>query len=200
MPFGRGFQADRHRRVMNDVVLRAMAAGRSGRRRGGGALRGPFAGRSENYGDAEFLDEQPHLTDFIPIRPGVVAAWWLAAAGVVAGLEYLYLQMPRLEEWTGGGGLEALDLALRGSLATWFSSLALALTALEFSLSNMSIERSFNSTSIAFSFLKFFNLLKPSVHRLLLLSCVAFRFFFLPLPLSLLGVKDVRRRRRTGQE
>jgi len=115
---------------MNDVVLRTAVVGQWRKRRGGGTLRGPSAGRSENYGDAEFLDEQARLTDFIPIRPGAVAAWWLAAAGVVAGLEYLYLQMPRWEEWTGGGGLEALDLACRGTLATWFSSVALALAAL----------------------------------------------------------------------
>jgi len=130
MPFGRGFQADRHRRVMNDVVLRTGPAGGRRTRRGRGTLCEPPAGRSENYGDAEFLDEQARLTDLIPIRPGAVALGWLAAAGVVAGLEYLYLQMPRLAAWSGGGDLEALDLGRRGALATWFSSLALALAAL----------------------------------------------------------------------
>ncbi len=85
---------------------------------------------SENYGNAEFLHEQRCLTDLIPTRPVTLAAVLLAGAIVVGVLVELYLLMPRVAAGSPGGRIAALDLAQRGSLATWCSSTMLAAAGL----------------------------------------------------------------------
>ncbi len=127
--FQTGRSNQRRRRVLHDSVLTSSLALAPGltRRRGTRYSRGLYVGRSENYGDAMLLESQTRLTDLIPTHPMILTVLFLAGLGIVALLEGLYL-------WTwspghGIGRIDAFDLASRGSLATWFSSLCLALAA-----------------------------------------------------------------------
>ena len=127
-----GQRDDRRRRVLNDT-LSGMAAtagcwtrGRSGLTSG---ERLPPR-KSENYGDAAFMDEQPRLTDLVPTRLTTFALLLLAGLAVVAGLEILYAWMPRLAPMTTDGRVAAFDLDGEGSLAVWFSSMTLAAAGL----------------------------------------------------------------------
>ena len=123
-----GERDDRRRRVLNEASLGTFvptAASPRKRRSGKGWL-----GKSKNYGDAEFLDEQPRVTDLVPMRLLPIAAWFCGACGCVAGLESLYAGVPQIASAAGQHRIAAFDLAARGSLATWFSSLLLLLATL----------------------------------------------------------------------
>lgn len=81
--------------------------------------------KSEHYGDARFMDEQPRLTDLVPRRLTTLFLIAVAGAGVIALLEMLYVWMPRLAAYTASDRVAAFDLSGVGNLATWFSVLAL---------------------------------------------------------------------------
>jgi hypothetical protein len=119
----------RRRRVLHDALLANSLALGTGltRRRNSRYDHGLYVGKSQNYGDAMVLESQTRLTDLVPMHPILLVVVFIAGFGVIALLEGLYL-------WTwqtgrGIGRIAALDLADRGSLATWFSSLTLALAA-----------------------------------------------------------------------
>lgn len=86
--------------------------------------------RSENYGDAAFMDRQPRLMDLVPRRLAVFLLVFVAGLAVIAGLEGLYVWMPRLAPMTTDRRVAAFDLDGEGSLAVWFSSTTLALAGL----------------------------------------------------------------------
>ncbi len=88
----------------------------------------PHRGKSEHYGDAAFLDQQLRVLDLVPRRLLLLSTGLIAAAGAIAGLEFAYAWMH--ERAAGGGAnLAAFDLAAKGSLACWFSSLMLLAAA-----------------------------------------------------------------------
>ena len=76
------------------------------------------------------MDEQVRLTDLIPRRLVAFAVLFALGVGVIAGLEFLYAQMPRLGKFAADGKLVTIDLDGPGSLATWFSSTCLTLAGL----------------------------------------------------------------------
>jgi hypothetical protein len=82
------------------------------------------AHKSENYGDAEFLQTQPRLTDLIPRR--LISHFLLLTAGFAAigGLMALYIWTPRLLR-TQQLRPTMADLGDCGSLGSWFASLLL---------------------------------------------------------------------------
>jgi hypothetical protein len=80
--------------------------------------------RSESYGNAEFLERQWRLLDLIPRRLSVQMLILLAAVAVAAGLQAAYYWMVQRVA-AGHAAVAALDLASKGSLACWFSSLTL---------------------------------------------------------------------------
>ena len=86
--------------------------------------------KSENYGDADFMDEQLRLIDLVPRRLITFALLLLLGAAIVAGLEGLYVWMPELASKTQDQSIAAFDLDGEGSLAAWFSSLTLVLASL----------------------------------------------------------------------
>jgi hypothetical protein len=92
---------------------------------GPGAMRSTVVHKSENYGDAEFLEQQPRLTDLIPRRGWTLAAVFVLGLAAIGGLGALYVAAPELAPQPDGGRLAMLDLAAPGSLAHWFSSLML---------------------------------------------------------------------------
>jgi hypothetical protein len=123
-----GQRDDRRRRVLNETSLGTLAPAASKPRKRRTAK--GWLGKSKNYGDAEFLDEQARVTDLVPTRLLPIVAWFSVAFGCVAGLEALYAEMPQIASATGEGHIAAFDLAAKGSLATWFSSLLLLLATL----------------------------------------------------------------------
>ena len=90
---------------------------------------GLLARRSQNYGAAEFLDEQARLTDLVPMRLSTYLVIFLGALAIIGVLEALYSSMPSLASMTTDGRVAALDLDGEGSLAVWFSSLTLLLAS-----------------------------------------------------------------------
>lgn len=85
--------------------------------------------KSENYGDAEFLDQLPRAVDLVPVRLPVLVLLFLLGLGAVAGLEALYYWMP-VNVMAIKGRVEAFDLADNANLAVWFSSMSLAIAGL----------------------------------------------------------------------
>ncbi len=123
-----GGRDDRRRRVLNETSLGTLVPGAPKPRKRRTAK--GWLGKSKNYGDATFLDEQPRVTDLVPTRLLPIIAWFSVAFGCVAGLEALYAEMPQVAAATGQRRIAAFDLAAQGSLATWFSSLLLLLATL----------------------------------------------------------------------
>jgi hypothetical protein len=81
--------------------------------------------KSEHYGDAEFLQQQPLLLDLVPRRPLAMVLWLLAGLMVLSGLVALYGWLPDWMRFAAGSRPAAFDLAAKGSLANWFASLML---------------------------------------------------------------------------
>jgi len=129
MLFFTGRSDQRRRRVLHDTLLASpLTLGtRLTRRLNMRYPRGLYAGRSENYGDAMLLESQTRLTDLVPMHPLLLMVVFGAGIAIIALFEGLYV-------WASLGGrglgrIAAFDLADRGSLATWFSSLVLAMAA-----------------------------------------------------------------------
>ena len=121
----RGQRDDRRRRLLADELTGAGV--RSVRRRQDTL---PPQRKSDNYGDAEFMDEQRRLTDLIPRRLSIIALLMFAGLACVLGLEALYTWMPELAPLTKEDGrIAAFDLDGEGSLAVWFSSVTLLAAA-----------------------------------------------------------------------
>ncbi len=84
----------------------------------------PPVQKSEHYGDADFLDQQLRLFDLIPRRMASVVVLLIVVSAMLAGLGAAYAWM--LDRVAHGGlRVAALDLAAKGSLGCWFSSLLL---------------------------------------------------------------------------
>lgn len=84
--------------------------------------------KSTHYGDAEFLGQQLRLLDLIPRRTIGFVSLLVVGAAILAGLETSYAWM--LDRVAGGGGaITALNLAVKGSLGCWFTSLLLLTAA-----------------------------------------------------------------------
>ena len=127
-----GQRNDRRRRVLSDCLSNSRSRPRSGRAAGSNALANgdQVMRKSENYGDAEFLDRQPKLTDLVPTNLAVFLMMFLVGLAIVAGLEVLYAWMPKVAALTRDGSVATIDLDSEGSLAVWFSSMTLALAGL----------------------------------------------------------------------
>jgi hypothetical protein len=127
-----GHRDDRRRRLLAEEqaaragTAAAVAASPTSR------VADPPVRKTEHYGDALFLAQQPTLSDLVPRRLIGFALVFLALSLLIGGLEALYAWMPSLVGDLGhaasgqrGVDLAALDLAGKGSLAAWFSSLLL---------------------------------------------------------------------------
>jgi hypothetical protein len=126
MPIRRSAQLeDRRRRVLNESLVREDGVRATGVWGGEGLL-----GRSRNYGDAEFLDDLPRVTELIPVHWAKTAGLAASGVGAIALLVALHAWALRFAERLGGALPEALDLSARGSLAAWLSSMVLAAAGL----------------------------------------------------------------------
>lgn len=122
-----GQRDDRRRRVLSDTRSGSAGVPKSNRGRPYATFEYELPERkSQNYGDAEFLDEQRRLADLVPTHLSVFALLLLMGLTVIAGLEILYTLMPDAAKFTADGTLPVLDLQGQGSLAVWLSSMTLA--------------------------------------------------------------------------
>ena len=114
----------RHRRVLYDTLSGSYLVGvPSGNERRTRGRRIPSSSKSENYGDAAFLELQARVTDLVPTHPLAMFVLLLAGSAIIAGLTVAYLWMAGLRSATAP--ITALDLTLRGSLGSWFASAVL---------------------------------------------------------------------------
>ena len=123
-----GQRDDRRRRVLSEPLSEPGGGSIFSRRRR--AARQQPQQKSENYGDAAFMDEQARLTDLIPRPLWAHLLLFLAGLTILVGLQLLYSWMPSLAQYTHTDGrVAAFDLDGEGSLAVWFSSTTLLLAA-----------------------------------------------------------------------
>lgn len=93
------------------------------------ATSGSAKGPVRAYSPAVLAERQPRVTDFVPVRP--FAAVFLILLGLtgVAAIETTYIYLATLPLGSAGQYLSALDVNQRGSVATYYSALLLALGA-----------------------------------------------------------------------
>jgi hypothetical protein len=125
-----GQRDDRRRRVLTDAMS---ASTRPPRRAWSGQVATVASQprhKSVNYGDAVFMDQEPRLTDLVPLWLPVFLIPLTVGLAIIAGLEALYAWMPQFASMTTDGRIAAFDLDGEGSLAVWFSSMTLAAAGL----------------------------------------------------------------------
>ena len=120
------FRQQRRRRVWPDEVTQ-LGPDTEAPATGAASVTGQ---QRETYTSQARRDEQPRLTDLIPTRRRVLVAWYAAGAIVIGILEGLHSRLDWLAEQVAPAVPRALDLAERGSFASWFSSAWLSITAL----------------------------------------------------------------------
>jgi len=126
---GRGGHRDDRRRRLLAEDLMANSSPPSQDSSGTSVRNGePPAHKSENYGDAEFLQTQRRLTDLIPRR--LISYLLLLKVGLAAigGLIALYVWIPGLLRDTHRPAMA--ELGNYGSLGNWFASLLLLTASL----------------------------------------------------------------------
>ncbi len=122
---GYGYRDNRRRRLLTDELANA---GSQSARAAWPEADSPSV-KSEHYGEAAFLEQQLRLLDLVP--RGLVAVTFLPAVvtGILVGLEASYAWMVERVA-NGGARLAALDLAAKGSLGCWLSTLLLLAASL----------------------------------------------------------------------
>jgi hypothetical protein len=112
---------DRRRRLLADEFV-----GAGSKTVSGGSDGMAIEHRSQNYGDAEFFDEQPRLFELIPRRLWKIGLAGFLGLAAVVGLLWLHGWTPIVSQ---PKGLAAFDLAAKGSLANWFIAVGLLASA-----------------------------------------------------------------------
>ena len=125
-----GQRDDRRRRLLAEESSGLLGAERPGTACSTGNT--TTGRRSEDYGDAAFMDETLRIIDLVPRRLTTFALLLVAGLAMVAGLEALYAwtSTPGMNQITTDGTVAAFDLDGEGCLAVWFSSAILMLAAL----------------------------------------------------------------------
>jgi hypothetical protein len=132
MDFRRSGQLDeRRRRVLMDEIAAPSADAEKSQPT---AAKGPVRA----YNESVLSDRQRRVSDFIPVRPFKVVALILLLLTAVAGIEALYIftappggfailtKARHPHHALGDQPFAALDLAARGNIGSWFSSLLFA--------------------------------------------------------------------------
>lgn len=129
--FGRGgSRSDRRRRLLAEDRTTSGTATLVGGVPPIVRLADPQPRKSENYGDAAFLDEQPRMTDLIPKKRLTFIAAFLAGMAAILGLVALHTWLPGAMPQLVGRRMAAFDLAAPGSLRACFATLLLLVSAI----------------------------------------------------------------------
>lgn len=122
---GNGRADDRRRRVLTEELI-AGAADDASNETSARAAGSPSKNR---YGEAARMTRQPRITDFVPRHYGWIALLVFGGAALVAGIEAGYYYLPLLGQYSASGRIAALDLAAKGSLASWLTTTLLTAAA-----------------------------------------------------------------------
>ena len=120
-----GSRDERRRRVLMEEAAgdasgdEASAPARRSRTKASEAAPSPYAG-------AAWEEGQPRITALLPLRRLTLWLWFLACSAVSGLLIYLHVAGRAWQDQLPAVDFSALDLAARGSLGGWFSSLLLA--------------------------------------------------------------------------
>jgi hypothetical protein len=128
MDFRRSGQLDeRRRRVLMDEI--ASPASETDSPESPPATSGSAKGPVRAYSPAVLAERQPRVTDLVPVRP--FAAIFLVLLGLtgVAAIEVIHIHLQTMPLGSAAEHLAALDATQRGSLASYYSALLLALGA-----------------------------------------------------------------------
>jgi hypothetical protein len=86
-------------------------------------------GKQRNYADAALAANQAPVTSLMPSRPWTLWVFVLSGLTVIALLNLLNAELPRLSGWLGAEHVDPLNFAVRGNLAAALSALLLAWSA-----------------------------------------------------------------------
>src|SRR5215204_363854 len=128
MDFRRSGQLDeRRRRVLMDEI--ASPSSETDAPESPPATSGSAKGPVRAYSPAVLAERQPRVTDLVPLRPFAAIFLVLLSLTGVAAIETTYIYLATLPLGSAGEHLAALDVDQRGSLASYYSALLLALGA-----------------------------------------------------------------------
>ena len=87
------------------------------------------AGSALKYAEAARVDCEARISDLIPTRVYSLLCWFLGGFTLVTGLVVLHGYRFQWAQYLGSGCLSILDLTQQPNLATWFSTVALAVAS-----------------------------------------------------------------------
>ncbi len=87
------------------------------------------AGSALKYAEAARADCEARISDLIPIRVYSLLCWFLGGFSLVTGLVVLHGYRLQWSHYLGTACLNILDLTQQPNLATWFSTVALAVAS-----------------------------------------------------------------------
>ncbi len=116
------FSGDRRRRVLTEQMIAPAAEPTATQKPSSRVAATP------SYASGA-LKNQPTVADLLPRRYSTLAIWFLLLALLVAGLETLFVYRTNWSAVLSPERAAALNVTLRGSLASWFSSMLLAASA-----------------------------------------------------------------------
>ena len=122
-----GLREERRRRVLIDETLHAADSSDASNI----DASTPDVARSPTkpYSDAALASSQTPVTFFLPKRPFIMWTVWLIGMSFIAGIELLYHYVYLAVSGPLQGSLSAFDVVARGSLASWFAGVVLAVSA-----------------------------------------------------------------------
>jgi hypothetical protein len=119
----KALQEDRRRRVLrDDLSARTVGQAASAAERPADPI------EVRPYTDAALANVQPRVTDLIPCRGLSLSIFFLTGLAIIAGITALFACSSTWWHWADRAALRGLHLTGNGSIASWFSSLALACT------------------------------------------------------------------------
>jgi hypothetical protein len=128
MDFRRSGQLDeRRRRVLMDEI--ASPSSETDSPEAAAPLAGSAKGPVRAYSPAVLAERQPRVSDLVPVRPFATVFLILLGLTGVAAIETIYIYLATLPLGSAAEYLAALDVGQRGSLASYYSALVLALAA-----------------------------------------------------------------------
>ena len=123
-----GLRDERRRRVLIDETLHAAGTGDASV--AAGAAKAEVARTpTKSYSDAAIASSQTPVTFFLPKRPFILWTVWFVGLTLIALIEVLYRYVYVAANDSLRECLQSFDVLARGSLASWFAGVVLAISA-----------------------------------------------------------------------
>src|SRR5688572_28381903 len=123
-----GLRDERRRRVLIDETLHAAGTGDASVAAGSAT---PDVARTpaKPYSDAAIASSQTPVSFFLPKRPFILWTVWFGGLALIALIEVLYRYVYVAANESLRECLTSFDVLARGSLASWFAAVVLAVSA-----------------------------------------------------------------------